>query len=80
MTSGHNIRTTNHSISYYWPTYGSKHDDTFARKVGVWIAKNEKVLDKTLPVDCCKLLAEEFPPLTLIEIKGAHGWLGRWAS
>lgn len=78
--TGYQIRTVNHVIDYYWPTFGSSRDDAVSRKVALWISKNEKVLNKQHPTECCKLLSEQFPELTLIEIRGAHGWLGRWAA
>lgn len=77
---GYQIRTVNHTIDYYWPLSSKAKDDAFSRSVALWIDKNERTLNKAQPIDCCRLLAEQFPDLALIEIRHAHGWLGRWAK
>jgi hypothetical protein len=77
--TGIQVKTINHTIDAYWPLYNSVKDDSVSRQVALWISKNEKVLNKQRPFEVCRLLAEQFSELSLVEVRGAHGWLGRLA-
>lgn len=70
MLAGHAAKTSNYKISFFWPTEGDKRDFAFASQVGRWIGQNAKVLDKKMPADVLKLVAEQFP--FLMEIDGIH--------
>jgi hypothetical protein len=80
MLAGSESKTMNHRFSCYWPTEGDRRDFAAAGRVGTWIGANSKVLDKKPVTDCVRLVAEQFPDLTLVEARDHHGRLARWSK
>lgn len=78
MTSGGYWKTTNSQITAIWPTLGDSRDFGMWSRVGVWIAQNEKVLNKKPQDVVCKLVSEQFPDLTEVESRDYAGRLARW--
>ena len=77
MEAGCNVRTMVHRIDCYWETLGDSRDFKFASDVGLWIARNEKVLDRKRETEVVKLLKDQFPSLKLIQTRDDHGRLAR---
>lgn len=80
MNYGGYWKGTNFQVTVYWPTLGSARDFQQWGAVGGWISKNEKVLNKKPLPDVCKLLAEQFPDIKLVESKDFSGRCARWSQ
>jgi hypothetical protein len=78
MQTGGYVRTTNHQLTYYWEPLGDSRDFSYGSQVGAWVAQNEKVLNKKRDLEVCKLLADQFPGLVLIESKDFSGRAARF--
>ena len=77
MQAGCNIRTKVHRIDCYWDTLGDSRDFKFSGEVGLWVAQNEKVLDKRRETAVVQLVMEQFPSLKLVTSRDDHGRLAR---
>jgi len=75
LKAGVQSKTVNHTIQVYWDTLGDKRDFNFSCDVGQWVGKNSKVLDKARVVECCQMLADQYPVLVEIQVRDAHGRL-----
>lgn len=80
MMTGHAIKAGSQTFELFWPLAGKQGDDALAREAAQWITKNERVLAKLTPPECCKQVSEQFPQLAIIEVRGSHGRLGRLAK
>lgn len=67
--TGGTARTTNCQIEYLWESGADSWNRIVDRKVASWIAQNEKVLNKATPEKAVKVLMDEFPELTQVEVK-----------
>lgn len=77
MKAGCEIKTTNRVIRAFWPSEHERRDFQFGCDIGKWIGHNERTLNKT-PLDrCCKLLTEEFPYLTEVEVRDFSGRIAK---
>jgi len=77
MTTGCEVKLTNRIIRTLWPTDGEHVDFKRGCDVGRWLGENQKVLNKSPLEKCCRLIAEEFPYLTEIEVKDYTGRIVR---
>jgi len=77
MQAGCNVRTMVHRIDCYWDTLGDARDFKFSGEVGLWVAKNEKVLDKRRETEVVQLIHEQFHALKLVTSRDDHGRLAR---
>jgi hypothetical protein len=77
MLAGGSSKTNNHQFSYYWPTLGDRRDFAMYGKVGTWVGKNARTLDRKSCVDCLKIVMDEFPELDSLEIKDFSGRCAR---
>lgn len=68
MKIGDSVKTNVFRIEYWWPTEGTR-DMKFGSQVGTWIAQNSKALDKKRSHEVAKLLHEQFPYLTNIDVR-----------
>lgn len=80
MRSGGYWKTSNCNITALWLTEGGSRDFGVWSRVGVWIAKNERALNKKPHDEVCKLVSEQFPELVEIEARDYSGRLARWAK
>lgn len=80
MEAGCNVRTMVHRIDCYWETLGDARDFKMSSEIGLWVGKNEKVLDKKRETDVVQLLHEQFPGLRFIASRDDHGRLARWQA
>jgi len=80
MLAGGETKTMNHRLSCYWPTEGERRDFAMYGRVGTWVSQNAKVLDKRAVTECVRLVAEQFPELTLVDARDHQGRLARWAK
>lgn len=80
MLAGGETKTMNHRLSCYWPTEGERRDFAMYGRVGTWVSQNAKVLDKRAVSECVRLVAEQFPELTLVDARDHQGRLARWAK
>lgn len=79
MTSAfYNI--TNYKFGFFWPTLGHKRDWDYSSRLGQWVQKNEKVLNKKAPDDAIKLVAEEFPELIEVDLRDYANRGARWRA
>ena len=79
MEAGTNVRTFVHRIDCYWNTLGDSKDFKLASDIGLWIAQNEKVLDKHRQTEVVQMIKDQFPTLTLVTSRDDHGRLARIA-
>jgi hypothetical protein len=77
MQAGCNVRTMVHRIDCYWDTLGDARDFKYAGEIGLWVARNEKVLDKRRETEVVQLVQEQFPTLKLVTSRDDHGRLAR---
>jgi hypothetical protein len=77
MNAGAELKTTNRIIRVFWPSERDARDFRVYSDVGQWVGKNEKVLNKTPLEKCCKLIAEQFPQLTEVEVRDYTGRIYR---
>jgi hypothetical protein len=80
MSAGGWWKTTNHTITAYWPDQGQARNFNTWGLVGTWVAQNEKVLNKKSETQVCQLLAEQFPYLDLVECRDFSGRAARLAK
>lgn len=80
MLAGSESKTMNHRLYCYWPTEGDRRDFAAYGRVGAWIGSNARVLDKKSATECARLVAEQFPELTIVEVRDHQGRLARWAK
>jgi hypothetical protein len=80
MLAGSQSKTMNHKVNAFWPTVGDRRDFAMYGRVGTWIGQNAKVLDKQPVTECAKLVAEQFPELTLVEVSDHTGRMARWSK
>lgn len=66
--SGGKAKTSNYTITFWWPPEGDSRDFAYHSKVGTWIGQNARVLDKKSAPECVKLVAEQFPEVKAIEV------------
>lgn len=78
IDSGCHVRTSVHRIDCYWETLGDARDFKYFSDIGLWVGKNERVLDKKRETEVVKMLADQFPSLTAITSRDDHGRLARW--
>lgn len=78
MLAGGQSKTMNHKFSCYWPTEGERRDFSMYGKVGAWVGQNAKVLDKKAVTECARLVAEQFPELSIVEVSDHAGRMARW--
>jgi hypothetical protein len=77
MKAGCELKLTNRMIRAFWESDGEHRDFKYGCDVGKWLGDNQRTLNKT-PLDrCCKLIAEEFPYLTEVEVKDYTGMVYR---
>lgn len=67
--TGGTAKTTNCQIEYCWERGVESFNRKLDREVAAWIARNEKALNKALPDKAVQILMEEFPDLTVVEVK-----------
>jgi hypothetical protein len=60
MQSGNSFRTVNHKIKIYWESIGNSRDFTIFNKIGAWIGKNSRALDKKTPDLVVKEILAQF--------------------
>lgn len=73
MTATGQMKTTSRQFEYGWASLGETRDFRYWGDVSTWIGRNEKVLNKRSLFDCVKLLREQFPDLTQIEVRDFSG-------
>jgi hypothetical protein len=79
MNTGTIIRTASYIFSLYWEPAGANTDLNMGGRLGRWVRQNETAIDKLKSgVDAIKLLTEQFPTLTLVEVRHSNGLLARW--
>jgi hypothetical protein len=61
MNSGNLFRTVNHRIKVYWESTSVSRDFTIFNKVGAWIGKNSRPLDKKTPDAVVKEILSQYP-------------------
>lgn len=66
---GGTARTTNCQIEYCWECGVESFNRKLDRDVATWIAQNEKVLNKSVPEKAAKILMDQFPDLSYVEVK-----------
>ena len=71
---------TNYKFVLYWPMKGNSADWSYSNKLGVWLQKNEKVLNKKSPTDVLKFVSEEFPDLTEIDVRDYKCVGAKWVK
>lgn len=71
MKTGDSTKTNVFRFEYWWPAEGNN-DIKLSSKVATWIAQNSKALDKKRSPEVLKLLHEQFPFLTNIEVRHAQ--------
>ena len=69
LLTGGTAKTTNLQIEYAWPCGPDSFNRRLAREIGMWIAKNEKQLNKKVVHDAVQVLMDEFPDLSYVEVK-----------
>ncbi len=72
--------TTNCKFCFLWPALGHKRDWDYSSRLGQWVQKNERVLNKRAMDDACKLVAEEFPELVEIDVRDFSNRGARWRA
>jgi hypothetical protein len=72
--------TTNCKFCFLWPALGHKRDWDYSSRLGQWVQKNERVLNKRAMDDACKLVAEEFPDLVEIDVRDYSNRGARWRA
>lgn len=72
------INTTNYKYGLFWPSEGHKRDWDYSSKLGIWIQKNEKTLNKKPMDEAVKLVVEEFPTLVEIDVRDYANRGARW--
>jgi hypothetical protein len=77
MLAGGQSKTSNHKITFWWPTEGDRRDFALFSKVGTWIGQNTRVLDKKSVVDVIQLVLEQFPELSAAEAQDFAGRMAR---
>lgn len=70
--------TTNLKFGIFWPSEGHKRDWDYASKVGMWVQKNEKVINRKAMDEACKLVAEEFPEVVEVDVRDYSNRGARW--
>ena len=79
MITGTLLRTSSYTFLLYWEPAGPTSDLNMGGRLGRWVVQNEKAIDKLkCGMDAIKLLAEQFPNLTLIESRHSNGLLARY--
>lgn len=78
MNAAFYCNTTNLKFGLFWPSEGHKRDWDYASKLGVWIQKNEKTLNKKAMDEAIKLVAEEFPALCEVDVRDYSNRGARW--
>jgi hypothetical protein len=61
MQSGNLFRTVNHRIKVYWESTSTSRDFTIFNKVGAWVGKNGRALDKKTPDLVVKEILSQYP-------------------
>lgn len=77
MLAGGQAKTSNHKVTFWWPTEGDRRDFALFGRVGTWIGQNARVLDKKSAVECVQLVLEQFPEVTAVESMDFAGRMGR---
>jgi len=72
MQSGDTTKTNVFTIHYWWETAGPSRDRSLGNPVATWIGKSSKALDKKDSSEVAKLIKEQFPYLTEIEVRHAQ--------
>lgn len=80
MMSAAYYNTTNYKFALFWPALGWKRDWDYSSRLGQWVQKNEKVLNKKAPDDAIKLVAEEFPELCEVDLRDYANRGARWRA
>lgn len=80
MMSAAYYNTTNCKFCFLWPALGHKRDWDYSSRLGQWVQKNERVLNKRAMDDACKLVAEEFPELVEIDVRDFSNRGARWRA
>ena len=80
MMSAAYYNTTNCKFCFLWPALGHKRDWDYSSRLGQWVQKNERVLNKRAMDDACKLVAEEFPDLVEIDVRDYSNRGARWRA
>jgi len=70
--------TTNWKFGVFWPSEGHKRDWDYASRLGVWVQKNEKVINKKAADEAIKLLCEEFPEVCEVDVRDYANRGMRW--
>lgn len=74
------FNTTNWKFGFFWPTQGTKRDWDYGNRVGVWVQKNEKVINKKAPNEAIRLVAEEFPDVCEVDVRDYANRGMRWSK
>jgi hypothetical protein len=80
MMSAVYYNTTNCKFGFFWPSLGHKRDWDFGNRIGSFVQKNERVLNKKAMDDACKIVAEEFPELVEIDVRDYANRGARWRA
>lgn len=80
MLAGTQLKTTNYTLKLYWHTLGHARDFNYSGKIGVWLSKNERVINKAEGSQAIKFLQEQFPELVLIDLMDFAARLARWSA
>lgn len=80
MMSAAYYNTTNCKFGFFWPALGYKRDWDYSARLGQWVQKNEKVLNKKAPDEAVKLVAEEFPELVEVDLRDYANRGARWRA
>jgi hypothetical protein len=80
MQAGERVRTNAFVLDFWWPACGHAKDRDIGNSVASWLAKNGKVLDKKRSNEALKLLREQFPELTAIEVRHSQLQAARWSA
>lgn len=65
-------KTSTFEVRVYWHTLGETGDFRQSSRVGQFVAKNERGLEKKKPAAIAKAILEEFPQLTEVMVTPRH--------
>jgi hypothetical protein len=77
MTAGCEVKLTNRIIRAFWAGGDEHRDFRYGCDVGKWLGENQRKLNKTALDKCCKLIMEEFPYVTEVEVRDYAGRISK---
>jgi hypothetical protein len=77
MQTGNTFKTVNHKVRVLWSSTGTNRDFTVFNKVGSWLGKNGRALDKKTPHEVVKEISDQFPEVNEVECEDSFGRIAR---